>query len=292
MRTLTLIFPILFAVCLSGSLASQAQPVAEPWFKPETWSNDYEPFRIAGNLYYVGTEDLASYLITTSEGHILINTGIASSTATIRKHVEALGFRFADIKILLTTHAHYDHVGAMAEIKKLTGARLMANKHDAPLLADGGKSDYVFGGDTSSFEPVRVDKQLDKQSVVTLGKTEITALHHPGHTKGATSFLLTVRDSNRSYRVLIANMPSIVFDEKFSELRTYPNAASDYAYTFQSLRSVQFDIWLASHASQFGLQDKHPVGAPYNPMAFSSKEDFHKRLDELYQKYLDKLKQQ
>ena len=179
----------------------------------------------------------------------------------------------------------------MAEVKRMTGATMMANEHDVPVLADGGKSDYVFGGDTSSFEPVKVDKPLGKESVVKLGNMEVTAIHHPGHTKGATSFLMTVSDSSRSYRVLIANMPSIVFDEKFSDLTTYPNAASDYAYTFQSLRAQQFDIWLASHASQFGLEEKHPQGAAYDPMVFADKRDFYSRLDALYAAYLEKLKQ-
>lgn len=290
MRTFKILFTFLAVTML---LCSQcyAQPVQEPPHTPEHWTNDYEPFRIAGNLYYVGTEDLGSFLVTTPKGHILINTGVASSSATIRQHVEALGFRFSDIKLLLATHAHYDHVGAMAEIKKLTGAKLMINKMDAPVMADGGRSDYVFGGDTSSFAPVKADRLLDSVSVIRLGGMKITALHHPGHTKGATSFLFDVKDDSRTYRVLIANFPTIVFEKKFSELKTYPGAANDYAYTFGSLRNLKFDLWLASHGSQFNLQDKRKPGDDYDPMAFADREGYDATIDRLYEEYRKKLKQ-
>nr|WP_197901664.1 MBL fold metallo-hydrolase [Rhodocytophaga rosea] len=128
-----------------------AQGVIEPATTPTEWSTPYSPFRIAGNLYYVGTYDLACYLITTPKGSILINTGLASSQPLIKASIESLGFQFSDIKILLTTQAHYDHLGAMAAIKKATRAQMMINAKDASVLKDGGKSDYALGGKTSSF---------------------------------------------------------------------------------------------------------------------------------------------
>lgn len=280
------------AACMLLGANVLAQPVKEPPTLNEGWVKDYEPFRIAGNLYYVGTEDLGSFLIATPEGHILINTGIASSTATIKKHVEDLGFNFTDIKILLATHVHYDHVGAMAEIKKITGAKLMINRNDAGVLADGGKSDYVFGGDTSSFEPVHVDRLLDDKSIIKLGGMELTALHHPGHTKGATSFLFDVKDSSRKYTVLIANMPSVVFREKFSEMKTYPNAAKDYAHTFAELKKQKFDIWLASHGSQFGLLEKRKQGDRYNPIAFADRKSYDAQVEKWHKSYREKLKEE
>ena len=115
----------------------------------------YPPFRIAGNLYYVGTYDLASYLITTSTGNILINTGTATSAAQIKKNVEALGFIFKDIKVLLITHAHYDHVGAIAAIKQQTGAKLMVDAADEDVLESGGQSDYELGKYGVTFKPVK-----------------------------------------------------------------------------------------------------------------------------------------
>src|SRR5690349_11134247 len=125
--------------------SSKAQQVNEPKTTNADWSKPYQPFRIAGNLYYVGTYDLACYLIVTTEGNILINTGLAASASLIKSNIETLGFKFTDTKILTTTQAHYDHVGAMASIRKTTKATLMANKADAQVLMDGGKSDYELG---------------------------------------------------------------------------------------------------------------------------------------------------
>lgn len=277
----------LYSVCITEA---RAQVVDEPHPTPGSWSAAVEPFRIAGNLYYVGSEDLSSYLVTTSQGHILINTGIASSADMIQKNVEALGFRFADIKILLASHVHFDHVGALAEIKRRTGAKVYINRNDAGVLADGGKSDYVFGGDTSSFQPVTADVLLEDQSVIKLGNMEITALHHPGHTRGANSFVLNVKDAGRSYRVLIANMPSIVFEERFADMKAYPGVAADYDHTFRELKKQQFDIWLAAHGSQFNLPEKRKKGDRYNPGVFGDKGNYHAAIDKLYERYLEKLK--
>ena len=137
---------ILFGILLLACFSLTAQKVQEPATTNTEWSKPYQPFRIAGNLYYVGTYDLACYLITTTEGNILINTGLAASAKQIKNNIEKLGFKFADIKLLLTTQAHFDHVGAMAAIKKITGARFMANAQEATALSDGGSSDYALGG--------------------------------------------------------------------------------------------------------------------------------------------------
>jgi metallo-beta-lactamase class B len=251
-----------------------AQKVVQPPVTQESWTRDYEPFRIAGNLYYVGTGDLACYLITTPQGHILINTGLAESANMIRAHVEKLGFRFSDIKILLATHAHYDHVGAMAAVKKMTGAKFMIEEKDAPVMADGGNSDYAFGGKGPTFQPVRADRLLHDRDTVKLDGMQIIVLHHPGHTKGACSFLFDVKDETRSYRVLIANMPSILDETKFPGMPTYPDVGKDYAYTFDHLKKLTFDLWLASHASQFGLQEKRKPGGGYRPEVFADRKGY------------------
>jgi len=124
-----------------------------------------------------------------------------------------------------------------------------------------------------------------------LGNMQITALHHPGHTKGATSFIFDIVDSNKTYRVLIANMPSIVFEDRFSDLKTYPDAARDYATTFKQMRKVKFDLWLASHSSQFGLHEKHKETDSYNPEKFSDRKGYDKAIDKLYNSYKQKLNQ-
>lgn len=286
-----LIKNISFALLLSLSLSLSMAQVHEPTSTNEEWSKPYTPFRIAGNLYYVGTYDLACYLITTGKGNILINTGLAASAAQIKRNVEALGFSFSDIKILLTTQAHYDHVGAMATIKEITGAQLMADEEDAAVLKDGGSSDYEMGGRGSLFKPVIPDSLLRNGDTITLGDMKVVTLHHPGHTKGSCSFLFTVKDDKRSYRVLIANMPSIIVDRKFADVTAYPEIAGDYAYTFKAMKNVSFDIWLASHASQCSLHDKHKPGDAYNPAAFIDQEGYDAALNELQKTYEEKIKE-
>ena len=180
---------IMLAATLSlTSLPVTAQKVHEPK-TDSNWVKPYPPFRIAGNLYYVGTYDLACYLITTTQGNILINTGLAASAAQIKNNIEALGFRFADTKILLITHAHYDHTGAMAAIKKSTGAQLMVDEKDADVLATGGSSDYELGKYGATFEYVKADRLLHNNDTIKLGNMQLVMLHHPGHTKGSCSFL-------------------------------------------------------------------------------------------------------
>lgn len=279
----------LVVVFIGLSCPTHAQKLIVSPDHNKEWSQDYPPFRLAGNLYYVGTYELGAYLITTSRGHILINTGLDDSGPLIRAHVKALGFKFADIKILLATHAHFDHVGAMAAIKKQTGARMMINERDAEVLADGGNSDYVLGGKGSAFLPVKADRLLHDHDTIRLGDMKIEMLHHPGHTKGANSFLFDVKDAQRTYRVLIANMPSVLDETKLSGMPGYPEVGKDYAYTLHAMKGLQFDLWFASHASQFELHKKHKPGDAYNPAAFNDRAGYDAALDELGKAYQKKL---
>lgn len=280
---------VLAAILSLTSLAVTAQTVHEPKTDSE-WTRPYQPFRIAGNLYYVGTYDLACYLITTTQGNILINTGLATSAAQIKNNIETLGFKFTDTKILLTTQAHYDHMGAMAAIKKSTGAQLMVDEKDADVLATGGGSDYALGKYGTTFKPVKPDRLLHNNDTIKLGNMQLVLLHHPGHTKGSCSFLFTVKDDQRSYRVLIANMPTIVTDKPFAAITTYPGIAGDYAYTVKAMKNISFDIWLASHASQFKLHDKHQPGNSYNPAAFIDQPGYDAALRDLQKQYDEKIK--
>ncbi|WP_443092791.1 subclass B3 metallo-beta-lactamase [Chryseolinea sp. T2] len=275
-------------ILLLCSTISFGQQVKEPTGGNPEWSKAYEPFRVAGNLYWVGTYDLGCYLITTPKGHILINTGLASSFDVIKSNVTSLGFKFNDIKILLTTQAHFDHTGALAAIKKATGASMMVDEKDVPVMEDGGLSDYAFGGSVM-FEPVKVDKKLHDKDVIALGNVKLTMLHHPGHTKGSCSYLLDVKDEKKTYRVLIANMPSIVTDKHFDAIAEYPEIAKDYSYTLKALKSLSFDLWVASHASQFNLHKKRKAGDAYNPEAFKDREGYDKSLAELQAAYDKKM---
>ena len=269
-----------------------AQKVVEPKDTPSEWSTPYQPFQIVGNLYYVGTYDLACYLIVTPKGNILINTGLANSSQQIKANIEKLGFKYTDTRILLTTQAHYDHMGAMAAIKKATGAKMMVNKADAQVMKDGGSSDYALGGKESSYAPVLADRLLANGDEIKLGNTTVVMLHHPGHTKGSSSFIMDIKDGNKTYKVLIANMPTIVTEKKFNDVVSYKNIASDYAFTIAAMKKLSFDIWLSSHASQFNLHKKRQPNTPYNPSLFADRKGYDQSLNKLEEDYLKKIAQQ
>lgn len=282
---------MMFVAILSlSSSAVTAQNVQELAEQNAEWSMPYQPFRIPGNLYYVGTYDLACYLITTTQGNILINTGLAASASQIENNIKTLGFRLADTKILLTTQAHYDHMGAMAAIKKMTGAQLMVDENDADELETGGNSDYALGGHGCTYKPVLPDRLLHNNDTIKLGDMHLIMLHHPGHTKGSCSFLFTVKDDQSSYKVLIANLPTIVTNKPFAAITSYPGIASDYAYTLKAMKNISFDIWLASHASQFNLHDKHKPGDAYHPAAFIDQSGYDAVISDLQKQYNEKIK--
>ncbi|HMU47383.1 MAG TPA: subclass B3 metallo-beta-lactamase [Chitinophagaceae bacterium] len=270
-------------------LVTSAQNVKEPKTTKE-WETPYQPFRIAGNLYYVGTYDLGCYLVTTSKGNILINTGLAGSYTQIKNNVRSLGFKFSDIKILLTTQAHYDHTGAMAAIKRETGAQFIADAKELDVLKSGGASDYALGIYGTSFEPVNPDQLSHNNDTIRLGEMQLVLLHHPGHTKGSCSYLFSVKDDKRTWKVLIANLPTIVTDEAFDSIAAYPEIEKDYAYTFEAMKNISFDIWVASHASQFNLHKKHKPGDPYNPSVFIDREGYDNVLSNLQKQFQMKKK--
>ncbi len=280
---------VLAVVVVVTAATVAAQNVQEPAITKPDWAKPYPPFRIAGNLYYVGTYDLACYLITTRKGNILINTGLAASEQQIKENIKALGFKFHRIKILLNTQAHYDHLGAMAAIKKQTRAKLMVNEKDAAEVKSGGSSDYALGGNNSTFIPLMPNRLLHDSDIIKLGNMQLVMLHHPGHTKGSCSFLFTVTDEQKSYKVLIANMPTIVTDSSFTAIPGYPEIAADYAYTLKAMKNISFDIWLASHASQFKLHTKHQPGDAYNPPVFIDQAGYDAAINDLQKDYEEKV---
>ena len=257
------------------------------WFKP------FPPFKVIGNIYWVGTWDLSTYLITTPQGNILINTGFVDTVPQIKEGIEKLGFKFSDTKIIMATHGHIDHVAGVAELKRQTHAKVIVSEQDAVLLEDGGKSDFRFGdGEHTQFEPVKVDQRLKNGDKVTLGGVEITAHHHPGHTKGATSYTLTVKEGGKDYRVIIANMPGINPGVKVSGMPKYPNIASDYQRSFHDMKEMQIDVFLASHAAQFKMHEKYKPGDAYDPNRFVDPKGFRAELDRLEKLYRDQLAQE
>jgi metallo-beta-lactamase class B len=273
---------LVLSLCLCASAFAQQR-------NPD-WTRPIPPIRLIGNVYWVGTYDLSTYLITTDEGHIVINTGFAETVPQITAGIEQLGFDVDDVEILLATHAHADHVAGLAELKRLTGAKMWMSEADAVLLEDGGKSDFRFGdGVNTSFEPVTVDRRLKDRDTIALGGVTLTAHHHPGHTKGATSYTLTVREGGRDYRVIIANLPGINAGVTVSGMPKYPTIAEDYSRTFAAQKDLSVDVFLASHAAQFGLHEKYRPGEAYDPNRFVDPEGYRAAVERLEGIFRDQL---
>ena len=249
------------------------------------------PVHIIGNLYYVGDTDLAAYLVVTPKGDILINSGFEYSVNEIRSRIKTLGFRFTDIKILLATHAHSDHVAGMAAIKRLTGAKMMAIDQEAELLETGGKTDYLFGS-AGWFPPVKVDRTFKDGDTIELGGSVLTAHLTPGHTKGSTSYSMTIAENQREYHVLIANLPNLNEGTVLLKNPKYPNIVDDYARTFEVLRQLPCDIYLTSHAGQFGLTAKYQPGKPYSTDTFVDPYGLPRILNRLEMSFIEELEEQ
>jgi metallo-beta-lactamase class B len=218
------------------------------------WNQPVEPFRVAGNLYYVGPAGVSSFLVSTPDGLILIDSGFRETVPLIEASIKKLGFRIEDVKLLLEMHAHYDHVAGIAELKRRTKARFLASPGDAPQLERGGLGDFAFG-DKFTFEPVKPDALLRDGEAVELGGVKLMPHFTPGHTKGATTFTLMVREGDRDYRVVLASSITAP-DYQLVDNPKYPGIIQDYTKTFATLRALPCDIFLAQHGSQFDLEGK------------------------------------
>jgi metallo-beta-lactamase class B len=225
---------------------------------PADWSEPFPPHRVNGNVYYVGSRGLASYLITTPAGHILINSNLKTSVPLIRENIEKLGFRFSDVKILLISHAHFDHDGGSAEVKKLTGASYMVMDADVGVVESGGKSDFQYGNDATLLYPkTKVDRVLHDDDEVKIGYTTLTAHKTAGHTRGCTTWSLKVREAGKTYDVVIVGSPNVNPGYKLVHNALYPEIADDYARGFRVLKSLPCDIFLGAHGSYYGMEAKY-----------------------------------
>lgn len=273
----------------SGAPARPAAGAAAPTWD-EDWTRDFPPFRIIGNVYWVGSYDLSTYLITTPQGHILVNTGVGDTAQQIKARVERLGFKMSDVRMLTSTHGHVDHVAGIGELKKLTGAEVWIEERDKDLLETGGKTDFVFGArESMHFPPVRVDHTFKDGDTLKVGNVTLTAHLHAGHTRGATSFTFDVSENGRTYHVIIANMGSINPGVKVSGMPTYPGITADYAHTFMAQKELKVDVFLASHASQFKLHDKYKPGDPYDPNRFVDPDLYLSSVRQLEKTYQEQL---
>ena len=238
---------------LASILMANALSAQDP-----SWIEPFPPFRIAENLYYVGSKGLANYLITTPQGHILINSDLEANVPLIRASIELLGFKFSDVKVLLISHAHWDHDAGSAKLKELTGAAYMVMDADVSVVESGGRNDFHYASDTSTWYPrTRVDRVLHDGDEVKLGDAVLVAHLTPGHTKGCTTWTLTVRDGGKTLNAVIIGSPNVNQGYKLVDNAKYPTIAEDFERMFRVLESLPCDLFLGAHGSYFGLDAKY-----------------------------------
>ena len=241
LRTLLLWLPFVFVASQLSAQNKQAKQAKTDWNAP------FPAHKVIGNIYYVGSAALASFLITTPQGHILINSDFEATVPVIRASVEKLGFKFTDIRILLGSHAHGDHMEGDALVKELSGARVMAMEQDVPWLRKM----------TPGNKPHPVDKVLKDGEQVTLGGSTLTAHLTAGHTPGCTTWTTKAEENGKSYNVLIVCSVGINPGYVLVNNKDYPSIADDYARSFKVLRSLPVDVFLGAHGSFYGLEAKY-----------------------------------
>ncbi len=241
---------LLLLISVPGVFAQTA-----PTCGSECPNTQIEPFRMIGNIHWVGLSDHGSLLITTPEGHVMVDTGAEEFGGWVRENVQKLGFKLRDIKYIISTHGHADHVGGFSVMKEATGAKLLTAAGDAPVLADGGKSD--FRSDTEMFRPVKVDQTFNDGFQLRLGGTVLTAHITPGHTRGCTTWTTTVEEDGKKYEAVIVCQVAIAGDRApLVKNARYPAIADDFEKAFRVLKSLKSEVFLALRSTTFGREAK------------------------------------
>ena len=272
----------LVAVLALGAAASLAQQKA-----PALGTQIFEAYRVIGNIYYVGATDVSSHVIATPAGLILLDTGTTQMLPMIRANVEKLGFRMQDIKIILSSHAHWDHVEGHAAMQALTGAQVMAVGEDAAAIASGVDSSAIAA---RGWKPVKVDRVLKDGETVTLGNVTMRAHLTPGHTKGCTTWTMTVQDGGKSYPVVFVGGISINEGVKLVGNTRHPSIIEDYARTFRVLKELKADVFLAQHPAIYGMAEKVQrlkANASSNP--FIDPQGYQRAVNDAESRYLKQL---
>lgn len=280
----------ILTICVLLLVVSQVQAQMNDE-ESRRWNQPVKPFKVIGNVYYVGAAEVSSFLITTAQGHILLDSGFLETVPQIKQNVAQLGFRFEDIKILINSHAHADHAGGFAQLKQLTGAKLMVMEGDVEQLARGGKNDPNFG-DRFLFQPVTTDRALRDGDTVQLGDVTMTARHTPGHTKGCTTWTMKVREGAKVYDVVFIGSTTAP-GYRLIDNPNHPNIVEDYELTFRLLKTLPCDVFLAPHGSFFSLQGKikrRGEGAAQNP--FVDKYEFRRFVERSESDFRAELKRQ
>jgi metallo-beta-lactamase class B len=242
------VFALLCTLIVSFPALAQYAPANAKWNQP------VPPFRIADNLYYVGAEGVASYLITTPAGDILIDTGFRETVPLVEASIRKLGFRVEDVHVLLISHGHFDHAGGVAAMKAATHARLLVSPAEAPMLEHGDKDDFAWGS-KYSYPPVKPDGLLKDDEPVRLGGVALTPHFTPGHTRGCTTWSMTVKDHGQLRHVVFACSLSAP-DYQVVNNPKYPGIVSDYTQSIATMRALPCDIFLAAHPWEFDLDRK------------------------------------
>jgi metallo-beta-lactamase class B len=271
----TLAMKTLPAIALSlvlSAIPAQAQTISERMAQLRAkWNAPSEPFKIIDNVYYVGTAGLSSFLITSPAGHVLIDTGLPEATPLIKANIDKLGFKLTDIKYLLNTHAHLDHTGGFAELKKDTGAVMVSSAGDKPLLEGG----YYPGQEETTalkFPPVKVDRVVGQGDKITIpdrvgkgrAKRDLTLVAHmtPGHSPGCTTWTTVAREKKWNHTVVFFCSATVALNKLVGK-PTYPGIVEDYRKTFQTARGIIADVFLAPHPEMFKMEEKRPLIGKY-----------------------------
>jgi len=261
---------------------------------PADWTAPLTPFRVAGNLYYVGSRDLAAYLVATPEGNILINANLESSPPLIRRSVEQLGFRWADTRILLSSQAHYDHAAGAARVIRETRARHMVMGGDEGVIRSGGATD--FDPSLPRFPAARVDRILHDNDTVSLGGTTITAHRTAGHTRGCTTWTLQVREGGATRNVVIVGgwgpLPGVRLVNRPGKPEAYPGIAADAARTFALLAALPCDIFLGAHGIYFDLSGKFKLLPERGPAVWTDPDGYRRAVAEHEAEFRKQLSEQ
>ena len=259
-------------------LAKNNKLFAELATKYLHWDEPTDPIHIVGPLYFVGTRGLSSWLFVTSEGNILLNTGTPNSGPMIVESIKKLGFKPEDIKIIINGHGHSDHAGAFAYMKKLSGAQIAIMQEDVAMIEDGGKSDFHYGKDWQIMgqPPIKVDRVLRDRDTVRLGEVVLTAYHTPGHTKGATTWVTTLVEGGKAYKVVFPDGGGFNPGYQIANPQEYPGINQDYRNTLHFLENLRPDIWGGHHTEYFDLEGKRKRAATEGVKAWVDPEGYRR----------------
>ncbi len=268
-------------------IAALAYPLSAQDLHPD--NRPFPPHHIIGPVYYVGASDIASFLITTPAGHILVNTGYEDTPPLIRDSILKLGFQPRDVRILLNSQAHFDHVAGQAEMQRLTGAKIYSSAREVAVLESGGKADLRWGREYT-YPAVKVDRVVADLEEVSLGGVTLVAHLTPGHSIGCTTWTLRVPDGGKVYDVVIVGGTTVNPGVRFLRDPTWPGAADDFARTFRVLRALPCDVFLGAHGVYYGMAEKYAKltsGAAANP--FIDPAGYRAFVDSAERQYLDLL---